>query len=156
MSSGTRPRRYQTLRPTPYPTSRPTRPTSRQAPPTSRQTVRRGGRMIPAPHQAPPAPPDPHSFLRRLRRRTVVATVVGFGAFFGLVTVNVVGVTAHSGTTGGTAPGSVSSASAPLPAGDFFGKAGVPISSSSSNQALLPAPALINGGGAPMMSSGGS
>jgi hypothetical protein len=87
----------------------------------------------------------------------VVATVVGFGAFFGLVTVNVVGVTAHNAATGsGPSSASVGSATAPLPAGDFFGKAGVPISSSSSNQALLPAPPLISGGGAPMMSSGGS
>jgi hypothetical protein len=83
--------------------------------------------------------------------------VAGFGAFFGLATMNVVGVTATGTATGpGGASGASVTTSATLPPGDFFGVAGVAVRVSSGSQAIAAAPQLRSGGGRAVVSSRGS
>ncbi|MFI5255246.1 MAG: hypothetical protein ACHQ15_07305 [Candidatus Limnocylindrales bacterium] len=104
-------------------------------------------------------PADPRPFLARLRRRAAAAALVGFGAFFGLAAVNVVGVTAHTTPQARPVAGRPSVTAAPtLAPGDFFGAPGGSGAGSGSGQAFAPVlqPPLIAGGGGPMLSSGGS
>jgi hypothetical protein len=92
---------------------------------------------------------DPRTFVSRMKRRIAAVSVVGFGAFFGLATLNVVGVTSLGGNSAGvTAP---STAAPSLPPGDFFGRQGVPVVAGPASQ-----PQVILGGGPPMLTSGGS
>jgi len=113
---------------------------------------------------APTGRPDHRALLGRLRRTASVGAIVSFGAFFGLATVNVVGVTAHAigGTGAGTATGGVPAATvAPavptLAPGDFFGRAGVPVTGGGNGQAQPPVqPPLLVGGGTPVLTTGGS
>ena len=97
------------------------------------------------------APPtvDPHTFVSRMKRGIAAVSVVGFGAFFGLATLHVVGVTSLGSSSAGV---SAPSTPAPLlPPGDFFGRPGVPIVAGPASQ-----PQVILGGGPPMLTSGGS
>lgn len=75
--------------------------------------------------------------------------MIGFGAFFGLATLNVVGVTSLGTTPAGTTAG-VTAVPA-LPPGDFFGQPGAPIVAGPAAQ-----PQVILGGDLPMLTSGGS
>ena len=114
---------------------------------TRRQRELAKRRPAPAPVARPPL--DPRSFLARLKRRIAAGSVVTFGAFFGLATMNVVGVTSLGSSQGGTQPAATT---APvLPPGDFFGQPGAPIVAAPVNQ-----PQVILGGGPPMLTSGGS
>lgn len=92
---------------------------------------------------------DPRTFVARMKRRIAAGSVVTFGAFFGLATLNVVGVTALAAGPGGTTP--ASSAAPVLAPGDFFGVPQGPIVAGP-----LPQPQVIFGGGPPMLTSGGS
>ena len=78
--------------------------------------------------------------------------MVAFGAFFGLAAANVVGVTAHTGSAGGTIQASAAPTLAP---GDFFGLPGGTVAGTTSGAGQA-APQLQLGGSAPMLSSGGS
>ena len=92
---------------------------------------------------------DPRTFVARMKRRIAAGSVVTFGAFFGLATLNVVGVSALATRPGATTP--VSSAAPVLAPGDFFGLPQGP-----SVAGPLPEPQVILGGGPPMLTSGGS
>jgi hypothetical protein len=92
---------------------------------------------------------DPRTFVARMKRRIAAGSVVTFGAFFGLATLNVVGVTALATGQGGTTP--ASSAAPVLAPGDFFGLPQGPIVAGPVSQ-----PQVILGGGPPMLTSGGS
>jgi len=101
------------------------------------------------PQRVAPPSVDPRTFVSRMKRRIAAVSVVGFGAFFGLATLNVVGVTSLGSTSAG-----VSAASTPapsLPPGDFFGRPGAPVVAGPASQ-----PQVILGGGPPMLTSGGS
>lgn len=85
--------------------------------------------------------------------------MVGFGAFFGLATVNVVGVTARTGTTDGTARPAAASPAPTLATGDFFGQPGAAPGTGTSSGQVAPVnvvPPLSGGSGGAMLSSGGS
>lgn len=118
--------------------------TRHMSPPTRRLPV-----VERRPQRAAPPSVDPRKFASRMKRRIAAASVVGFGAFFGLATLNVVGVTSLGSTSAG-----VSSPNTPaqsLPPGDFFGRPGVPLVAGPAAQ-----PQVILGGGPPMLTSGGS
>jgi hypothetical protein len=117
--------------------------------------ARRHGHVA-ARHPAAPPLHDHHGFLRGLRRGALGAAVVGFGGFFGLTAINVVGVTAHAAVTGPGATSGAATDSAALPPGDFFGTPGVAVRGASGGQALTAAPPLVSGGGRATLSSGGS
>ena len=92
---------------------------------------------------------EPRTFVSSMKRRIAAASVVAFGAFFGLATLHVVGVTSlGSNSAGTTAP--ITPAPS-LPPGDFFCRAGAPIVAGPAAQ-----PQVILGGGPPMLTSGGS
>src|SRR5476649_59694 len=71
----------------------------------------------PAPIERPPV--EPRTFVARVKRRIAAAAVVTFGAFFGLATLHVVGVTASTSRPAVTTP--VDAATPVLAPGDFFG-----------------------------------
>lgn len=103
---------------------------------------------MPTPRPATRPPLDPRSFLARLKRRIAAGSIVTFGAFFGLATMNVVGVT----SLGSGQAGTPNATSAPvLPPGDFFGLPGAQIVGAPAIQ-----PQVILGGGPPMLTSSGS
>lgn len=117
------------------------------------------------PPKARPRPPearvapraDPRAFLRRLRSWIGGAAVVTFGAFLGLTSLNVVGVTAHNPTSGAQAtPSSPASAAQSLPQGDFFGPTGDSVPGILPPGARAGQPVLQAGGDLPLLSSGGS
>jgi hypothetical protein len=94
---------------------------------------------------------DPRTFVARMKRRIAAGSVVTFGAFFGLATLNVVGVTALATSPAGTTP--ASRAAPVLAPGDFFG---LPQGQGPIVAGPLPQPQVILGGGPPMLTSGGS
>jgi len=83
-----------------------------------------------------------------MKRRIAAGSILTFGAFFGLATMNVVGVTSIGPNQAGT-PGATSAPA--LPPGDFFGQPGAPIVGAPA----IP-PQVILGGGPPMLTSSGS
>lgn len=87
--------------------------------------------------------------MARLKRRIAATAVVTFGAFFGLATLNVVGVTASTSRPAVTTP--VDTATPVLAPGDFFGLPQAPGVAGGP-----PQPQILLGGGPPMLTSGGS
>ena len=111
-----------------------------------RELAQRRPMREPTPATRPPL--DPRSFLARMKRRIAAGSILTFGAFFGLATMNVVGVT----SLGSGQAGTPSATTAPvLPPGDFFGQPGTPIVGAPAIQ-----PQVILGGGPPMLTSSGS